>query len=53
MAKQQTGLSEAVLTGLGTLDGEEIVVAIMDSHFRMGSMGSVVGEKSHVPLKSY
>ncbi|CAM5581715.1 Acetyl-coenzyme A carboxylase carboxyl transferase subunit beta OS=Lysinibacillus sphaericus OX=1421 GN=accD PE=3 SV=1 [Lysinibacillus sphaericus] len=33
------------MTGLGTLDGEEIVVAIMDSHFRMGSMGSVVGEK--------
>ncbi|MEY9975066.1 acetyl-CoA carboxylase, carboxyltransferase subunit beta [Lysinibacillus sp. RC79] len=43
--QQKTGLSEAVLTGLGTLDGEEIVVAIMDSHFRMGSMGSVVGEK--------
>ncbi|QDP99750.1 acetyl-CoA carboxylase carboxyltransferase subunit beta [Lysinibacillus fusiformis] len=43
--QQKTGLNEAVLTGLGTLDGEEIVVAIMDSHFRMGSMGSVVGEK--------
>ena len=47
----KTGLNEAVLTGKGTLDGEEIVVAIMDSHFRMGSMGSVVGEKLHVPLK--
>ncbi|MEG0381469.1 MAG: carboxyl transferase domain-containing protein, partial [Kurthia sp.] len=43
--QQKTGLNEAVLTGVGTLDGEEIVVAIMDSHFRMGSMGSVVGEK--------
>ncbi|MGN4124091.1 acetyl-CoA carboxylase, carboxyltransferase subunit beta [Lysinibacillus sphaericus] len=43
--QQKTGLNEAVLTGLGTLDGEEIVVAIMDAHFRMGSMGSVVGEK--------
>lgn len=43
--QQKTGLNEPVLTGLGTLDGEEIVVAIMDSHFRMGSMGSVVGEK--------
>ncbi len=43
--QQKTGLNEAVLTGIGTLDGEEIVVAIMDSHFRMGSMGSVVGEK--------
>ncbi|MFJ7646020.1 acetyl-CoA carboxylase, carboxyltransferase subunit beta [Lysinibacillus sp. NPDC097279] len=43
--QQKTGLNEAVLTGLGTLDGEDVVVAIMDSHFRMGSMGSVVGEK--------
>ncbi len=43
--QQKTGLNEAVLTGVGTLDGEEIVIAIMDSHFRMGSMGSVVGEK--------
>jgi len=43
--QQKTGLNEAVLTGLGTLDGEDLVVAIMDSHFRMGSMGSVVGEK--------
>ncbi|WP_446935783.1 acetyl-CoA carboxylase, carboxyltransferase subunit beta [Lysinibacillus fusiformis] len=43
--QEKTGLNEAVLTGVGTLDGEEIVVAIMDSHFRMGSMGSVVGEK--------
>jgi len=45
LTKKKTGLNEAVLTGVGTLDGEEIVVAIMDSHFRMGSMGSVVGEK--------
>ncbi len=29
----------------GQLKGEQVVVAIMDSHFRMGSMGSVVGEK--------
>lgn len=42
---KKTGLNEAVLTGSGTLKGEKVVVAIMDSHFRMGSMGSVVGEK--------
>ncbi len=42
---KKTGLNEAVLTGVGTIDGRKIVVAIMDSHFRMGSMGSVVGEK--------
>lgn len=42
---QKTGLNEAVLTGIGELDGQQVAVAIMDSHFRMGSMGSVVGEK--------
>lgn len=41
----KTGLNEAVLTGIGALKGQKVVVAIMDSHFRMGSMGSVVGEK--------
>lgn len=41
----KTGLNEAVLTGVGTLKGMQVVVAVMDSHFRMGSMGSVVGEK--------
>ncbi|MFX3673225.1 MAG: acetyl-CoA carboxylase, carboxyltransferase subunit beta [Paenisporosarcina sp.] len=42
---EKTGLNEAVLTGVGTIDNQKIVVAIMDAHFRMGSMGSVVGEK--------
>lgn len=42
---KKTGLNEAVLTGVGTLEGQIVVVAVMDSHFRMGSMGSVVGEK--------
>lgn len=43
--KKKTGLNEAVLTGTGTLKGMSVVVAVMDSTFRMGSMGSVVGEK--------
>ncbi len=42
---KKTGLNEAVLTGTGKIDGSEVAVAIMDAHFRMGSMGSVVGEK--------
>ena len=41
----KTGLNEAVLTGTANLKGQPIVLAIMDSNFRMGSMGSVVGEK--------
>lgn len=43
--REKTALNEAVVTGKGTIDGIETVVAIMDSRFRMGSMGSVVGEK--------
>ena len=42
---EKTGFNEAVLTGIGKIGGNEVAVAIMDSHFRMGSMGSVVGEK--------
>jgi acetyl-CoA carboxylase carboxyl transferase subunit beta len=43
--RKKTGLNEAVLTGAGKVNGVEVVIAIMDSRFRMGSMGSVVGEK--------
>ncbi|VXB91336.1 acetyl-CoA carboxylase (carboxyltransferase beta subunit) [Bacillus sp. 349Y] len=43
--RQKTDMNEAVLTGSGKVNGNEIVLAIMDSRFRMGSMGSVVGEK--------
>lgn len=43
--KKKTNLEEAVLTGTGTINDIQIVIAVMDSHFRMGSMGSVVGEK--------
>ncbi|OEF95580.1 acetyl-CoA carboxylase, carboxyltransferase subunit beta [Desulfuribacillus alkaliarsenatis] len=43
--KEKTGLNEAVITGEGTIEGIPLVVAVMDSRFRMASMGSVVGEK--------
>ncbi|MBN8191758.1 acetyl-CoA carboxylase carboxyltransferase subunit beta [Bacillus sp. NTK074B] len=43
--RKKTGMNEAVLTGTGKVNGIEVVTAIMDSRFRMGSMGSVVGEK--------
>ena len=44
--QQKTGLNEAVVTGTSELDGIKYGVAVMDARFRMGSMGSVVGEKS-------
>jgi acetyl-CoA carboxylase carboxyl transferase subunit beta len=37
--------SEAVVTGECTILGYKVVIGIMDSHFMMASMGSVVGEK--------
>jgi acetyl-CoA carboxylase carboxyl transferase subunit beta len=43
--RKKTGMNEAVVTGSGTINSMTVVVAIMDSSFRMGSMGSVVGEK--------
>ena len=44
-AQDKTGLREAVVTGRCQIEGNDAVTAIMDSHFMMGSMGSVVGEK--------
>ena len=40
-----TGLKDAVVTGECTIKGSRTVLIIMDSHFMMASMGSVVGEK--------
>lgn len=42
---ESTGLAEAVITGYAKLRGRDCVIAVMDSYFLMGSMGSVVGEK--------
>lgn len=43
--REKTGLEEAVACGTGKINGEDVVICIMDSGFLMGSMGSVVGEK--------
>lgn len=43
--RKNTGLKEAVVTGIGNINGEKTLLCVMDSRFLMGSMGSVVGEK--------
>src|SRR5699024_1833202 len=43
--RHKTGLNEGVVTGKGSIDGQMTAFSVMDSSFRMGSMGSVVGEK--------
>lgn len=44
-AQDKTGDVEGVVTGKCTIGGYPAVIAIMNSYFMMGSMGSVVGEK--------
>lgn len=43
--RTKTGIPEAVSAGFGKINGEDVVICVMDSGFLMGSMGSVVGEK--------
>lgn len=43
--QEKTGLKDAVKTGKCTIGGRPCVLAVMDSGFMMGSLGSVVGEK--------
>ncbi len=44
-AQQKTGMTEAVLTGKGKLEGMPLAIGLMDLSFVGGSMGWVVGEK--------
>nr|QKG63904.1 acetyl-CoA carboxylase carboxyltransferase beta subunit [Syringa reticulata subsp. pekinensis] len=43
--QNETGLTEAVQTGIGQLNGIPVAIGVMDFQFMGGSMGSVVGEK--------
>jgi acetyl-CoA carboxylase carboxyl transferase subunit beta len=43
--QKKTGLKEACVVGRGYMRGRPLILAITDSSFIMGSMGSVVGEK--------
>nr|YP_009239205.1 acetyl-CoA carboxylase beta subunit [Pedicularis ishidoyana]AML80485.1 acetyl-CoA carboxylase beta subunit [Pedicularis ishidoyana] len=43
--QKKTGLTEAVQTGVGQLNGIPVAIGVMDFEFMGGSMGSAVGEK--------
>jgi acetyl-CoA carboxylase carboxyl transferase subunit beta len=43
--QRQTGLNDAVVTGLCKITGHDVSLAVMDFGFLGASMGSVVGEK--------
>ena len=44
-SKSKSGLTDAVRTGVGKINGLKVSMAVMDFAFIGGSMGSVVGEK--------
>jgi acetyl-CoA carboxylase carboxyl transferase subunit beta len=43
--KKRTNMDEAYIYGYAEIHEEPCIIGVMDSHFMMGSMGSVVGEK--------
>lgn len=43
--QKKTGLKDAVISGLGAIDGQRVSIAVMDFNFIAATMGSVVGEK--------
>jgi acetyl-CoA carboxylase carboxyl transferase subunit beta len=44
-AQQRSGRPDAILAGLGRIQGSRLVLALMDFEFSGGSMGSAVGEE--------
>ena len=44
-SQSSTGLKDAAVTGFAAIEGNAVVLAVMDFSFMGGSMGSVVGEK--------
>jgi len=45
ISQKKTGLKDAVLNAIGTMDGIRVIISAMEFAFMGGSMGSVVGEK--------
>lgn len=45
IAKEKTGIDEAVVTGAAFINKHKVALCVMDSNFIMASMGKVVGEK--------
>lgn len=43
--QEKTNIKEAIKTGFGKIEGQDVAIGVMDGNFMMGSMGSVVGEK--------
>ena len=49
--EEKSGTNEAIVTGECEIGGNKAIIAIMDSNFLMGSMGTVVGEKITIAVE--
>ena len=43
-AQKKTGLNDAIINAVGKIDGQDVVLSVMEYGFIGGSMGAVVGE---------
>ena len=43
--RAKTGMEEAIITGVGEIDGRSVVLGVLDFHFWAGTIGGVVGER--------
>lgn len=50
--KEKTKIEEAVKCGICKINGEEVVIAVMDGNFMMGSMGEAVGERITLAIET-
>ena len=50
--REKSGMTEAVLCGLGSIGGHSVALGVMDFYFRGGTMGSVVGERLTLMLEA-
>lgn len=50
--REKSGISEGVVCGIGSIDGFDVALGVMDFHFRGGTMGTVVGERITLLLEA-
>ncbi len=50
--REKTKIEEAVTCGICEIEGNRVVLGVMDSNFLMGSMGSAVGEKITLSIET-
>ena len=50
--REKTKIEEAVKCGICEIEGNKIVLAVMDGNFMMGSMGSAVGERITLAIET-